>query len=363
MSSQLPTSMEKWTEYYRQLGGRANPRWNETELKHAVRELEKQLYESYQTWEDATIQTQTSGSNQRAEIQAWNTGIQFLLSRERTDRGVATGAAGSSAVDHRLSPWERYAASRVNTRTAEDDLAEYGATPDQIYRSALAEARERMEHLYPPLNRALAERACEEMAIAAVRDEAAERLATATAENRNVQVRWGDQAAWLVAAHLAPRPVSPARQGPAPRPSSPVRQGPPADSRWCESWWLQLEGDWADDRGNEYKLTLELDTSLAYTVCTRRRNGEVRITESLIYNLHGLVLWGNDGQFILREHGARGTRAGTILTHIGWASVCKCGSVAKESKFVWTRKGEGSPPPPPTEPPPSYHMCDTRSAG
>ena len=124
-----------------------------------------------------------------------------------------------------------------------------------------------------------------------------------------------------------------------------------ADIRWSEPWWLQLEGDWADEKGNEYTLTLELDASLAYTVCTRRRNGEVRITKSLVYNCYGSVFWGNDGQFTLRAHGARGTLAGTILTHIGWASVSKGGSVAKESKFVWTRKGEGPLPPPPTEPP------------
>ena len=68
----------KWTEYYRKLGGRANPRWTKTELKRAVRELEKQLCENYQTREeDAAIQPQTSRSNQRAEIQAWNKGIQF----------------------------------------------------------------------------------------------------------------------------------------------------------------------------------------------------------------------------------------------------------------------------------------------
>ena len=136
-----------------------------------------------------------------------------------------------------------------------------------------------------------------------------------------------------------------------------------ASMRWSSQWWLQLEGDWFDEKGNEYTSTLELDTSLAYTVCTRRRNGEVRITKSLIYNLHDEVLWGNDGQFILRAHGARGTRAGTILTHIGWASVCKCGSVGKESKFVWTRKGERSLPPSPTEPPPSHLRPDTGEPG
>ena len=127
--------------------------------------------------------------------------------------------------------------------------------------------------------------------------------------------------------------------------------------RWSSQWWLQLEGDWADKKGNEYTLTLELDTRLAYTVRTRKRNGEVRTTKSLIHNRRGEVLWGNDGQFILRVHGARGTRAGTIITAIGWASRRKCGSVGKESKFVWTRKGEGSPPPPPTEPPPSHHRA------
>ena len=127
-----------------------------------------------------------------------------------------------------------------------------------------------------------------------------------------------------------------------------------ADILWTMSWWLQLEGDWADNKGNKYTLTLELDTGLAYTVATLRRSGKVEVTNTLIYNLHGRVLWGKDGQFQLRAHGVRGTHAGTILTHIGWSSVRECGYVTKESKFLWTRKGEGVLPPPPREPPPSY---------
>ena len=136
-----------------------------------------------------------------------------------------------------------------------------------------------------------------------------------------------------------------------------------ADIRWTMSWWRQLEGDWSDNKGNKYTLTLELDTGLAYTVATRRRSGKVEVTKTLIYNLHGHVLWGKEGQFQLRAHGARGTDAGTILTHIGWVSMCECGYVEKESKFLWTRKGEGALPAPPREPPPSYVTHDIGDRG
>ena len=231
MRSGLPASRQEWAEYYRELGGQVNLRWSRTELIRAVRELESQLYKSYQTREeDTAFQTQASSSIQRTEIQNGSTGVQFHPSCERTEREVATRAAASSAVDYRalakamkLLPEERYALSRVQTRPVEDDLEENGATPELIYQNALALARELMEERDPPADQARADRECEEMAIAAVREEAAARLATGTAENYHIQLRWSDRADALVAAHRAPRP------------SSSVRQGPPAVGRTAPS--------------------------------------------------------------------------------------------------------------------------------
>ena len=213
------------------MGGQANPRWSRTELFRAACELENQLYKSYQTREeDTAFQTQASSSIQRTEIQTGSTGVQFHPSCERTEREVATRAAASSAVDYRalakamkLLPEERYALSRVQTRPVEDDLEENGATPELIYQNALALAREFMEERDPLADQARADRECEEMAIAAVREEAAARLVTGTAENYHIQLRWSDRADALVAAHLAPRP------------SSSVRQGPPAVGRTAPS--------------------------------------------------------------------------------------------------------------------------------
>ena len=86
-----------------------------------------------------------------------------------------------------------------------------------------------------------------------------------------------------------------ARCPPIPRESRPPSSM--ASIRWSSQWWLQLEGDWADDRGNKYSLTLDLDTCLSYTVLTLRPNRQrIRTTYSLIYNLRGEVLWGEDGQ-------------------------------------------------------------------
>ena len=132
--------------------------------------------------------------------------------------------------------------------------------------------------------------------------------------------------------------------------------------RWSLQCWEELAGDWADQKGNKYTLTpdrdLLVDELYSYTVYTRRLDGENRTTKSLIYYLDNEVCWGEHGQFRLRQHGAKGKRAGTIITHIGWHSVCKkCGSVAKEATFAWTRKGEGPLPPPPTKPPPSHHRA------
>ena len=231
MRSGLPASRQEWAEYCRELGGQVNLRWSRTELIRAVRELESQLYKSYQTREeDTAVQTQASSSSQRTEIQTGSTGVQFHPSCERTEREVATRAAASSAVDYRalakamkLLPEERYALSRVQTRPVEDDLEENGATPELIYQNALALARELMEERDPLADQARADRECEEMAIAAVREEAAARLDTGTAENYHIQLRWNDRADALVAAHRAPRP------------SSSVRQGPPAVGRTAPS--------------------------------------------------------------------------------------------------------------------------------